>query len=408
MLKACPAFTKSVDPAARTVEQIVSVFNNVDLGGDRVNVGAFADSLAKWAGSGNVLPAYFSHQWDDPFSNIGGVIEAKELAPGDELLPDDQVVTDDGKTLRDLGGLYVKYQFDPEGENPKADQVFRILSKRRMTQASFAYDVVQQKRNSDGTNDLVKLNLIEVGPTLLGMNPATEGGLLSAKSLQQLHQLGITDEQVKAVVDALSKDVSHTFVAGIEDASRCSFPDCGKTIGAQCHVNRLSSDGPDGTKAVVSLTGSVEERQSSIFGLADAWAQDNNVGNGGYYATHLEATFDDHVVFCVEGWNDPWGQGEYFQASVEGNEDGTLSLGDPEAVNIEAVVVPKSRFVNAASKMALKATIRGDDETKSKSEAKAEAIGNAEGDQTGDESKSAKSGEAELLRIQADLALTEL
>lgn len=389
-----PAFTKSVDTETRTVEQIVSVFNNVDLGGDRVNEGAFTESLAKWAASGDPIPVFYSHQWDNPAALIGEVIEAKELLPGDPLL--------EGTGLEDLGGLYTKYQVD---DRPFADDVLLHLSRRRIKQASFAYDIAKHKRNSDGTTDLITLDIIEVGPTLLGMNPATT--LLSAKNLDELHKIGLSDDQVKTIVKVLAKDVSHTFIASEEDPTRCGFPDCGKTITAQCHQNRLSSDGPDGTKAVVSLAGSVEERQNAIFGLAEAWAMENDMGNGGYFATHLEATFDDHVVFCVEGWSDPWGQGEFFQAAVTTNDDGTLSLGDPEAVSIEAVVVPKSRLMDAAAKMALKATIRGDDETKSKSETKVEATGNTEGDLTGDESKSA-TGEASRVLLNIDLLRAEL
>jgi HK97 family phage prohead protease len=152
--KTVRAFTKAVDVEARTVEQIVSVFENVDLGKDRVKTGAFVKSLERWTSAGDPIPAIWSHMWDNPFAHIGAVIESKELPAGDPLLPEE---------ISELGGLWVKYLVD---EEPFADKVLDLLSKRRVREASFAYDVVEEKRNSDGTTDLIELEIIEVGPTL--------------------------------------------------------------------------------------------------------------------------------------------------------------------------------------------------------------------------------------------------
>lgn len=142
-------------------EAIVSVFGNVDSYGDRVVKGAFADTLAEWESSGDPIPVYWSHRMDDPDYNIGHVIEAKE--------------TDEG--------LWVKAQMDLEG--PKAQQVYRLLKGRRVTQFSFAYDideyqVVKTADDSDSVWELTKLKLYEVGPTPIGANQETE--LLSVKS----------------------------------------------------------------------------------------------------------------------------------------------------------------------------------------------------------------------------------
>src|SRR3954462_9543177 len=133
----CKAFTKAVteDPTTgdRFVEQIVSVFGNVDLGKDRVNAGAFSNTLAKWGASTNPLPVYFSHQWDNPYACIGEAVEMKELLSGDPLIADIPEIAD-------LGGLWVKYKVDG-AERAFADQVFHLLKERRVVQASFAYDV---------------------------------------------------------------------------------------------------------------------------------------------------------------------------------------------------------------------------------------------------------------------------
>lgn len=142
-------------------EAIVSVFGNVDSYGDRVVKGAFADTLAAWKASGDPIPVYWSHRMDDPDYNIGHVLEAVE--------------TDEG--------LWVKAQIDLEG--PKAQQVYRLLKGRRVTQFSFAYDideyrVVKTADDADSVWELTKLKLYEVGPTPIGANQETE--LLSVKS----------------------------------------------------------------------------------------------------------------------------------------------------------------------------------------------------------------------------------
>lgn len=140
-------------------EAIVAVFGNVDSGGDVIVKGAFTDTLSEWAASGDPIPVVWSHDSNDPFSHIGSVIEASE--------------TD--------AGLLVKGQLDLD--NPKAAQVHKLLKGRRVTQFSFAYSVQDGGPTVvDGENafELRRLKLYEVGPTLVGMNQATE--LLSAKS----------------------------------------------------------------------------------------------------------------------------------------------------------------------------------------------------------------------------------
>lgn len=154
---------KAYDELKGTAEAVVSVFGNVDLGGDRVMPGAFAKTLDEWKAKGDPIPVIWSHEWDDPTSHIGIVEDAAERA--------------------DLGGLWVKMRFDIEA-NPKAAYVARLLKERRVTQFSFGYFARDWKQvtDSDGTTvrELLDIDLFEVGPTLLGMNPATQ--LLEAAS----------------------------------------------------------------------------------------------------------------------------------------------------------------------------------------------------------------------------------
>lgn len=165
-------------------EAIVSVFGNVDSYGDVVEPGAFAESLAEWKASGNPIPVIWSHQWGDPDSHIGEVIEAAELAPGDPRLPD---------AIKANGGLWIKGRNDLS--EPKAAKVHKLLKGRRVTQFSFAYDIIDAASETvDGERvfRLKKLNVLEVGPTLIGVNRATDllaakaGKVLSAKNVEQL------------------------------------------------------------------------------------------------------------------------------------------------------------------------------------------------------------------------------
>lgn len=168
--KECPARIKAAGPADSLAEgqfvAIVSVFGNEDSVGDVVVPGAFADTLADWAAKGDPIPVLWSHDWSDPFSHIGVVMDAKET---------DQ-------------GLEVTGQIEDLDTNPTAQQVYRLLKGRRVTQFSFAYDVQEgawvdtedDQSNPYGYYELRKLTLYEVGPTLVGANQETE--LLAAKA----------------------------------------------------------------------------------------------------------------------------------------------------------------------------------------------------------------------------------
>jgi HK97 family phage prohead protease len=262
----CRAYIKSVNETDRTVEQIVSVFGNVDYGNDRVVLGAFKNSLERWAASGDPIPAIWSHTWDDPFAHIGAVIEARELVPGDPLLPAE---------IRDLGGLFTKYRVD---DKPFAGQVFDLLKERRVREASFAYDVLKERRAPDGANDLLELDLIEVGPTLKGMNPMTQ--LLSMKNVREAltaelgagwNVAGKTEEEVDAAVKrALEKAgvMPHTFIPGDDD--RCTV--CGLTRNTVGHLNLLEREA-EGEKAWVNVAGSIEEIQEQVYEAAFEWAR---------------------------------------------------------------------------------------------------------------------------------------
>lgn len=154
-IKAVRAQFKAVsDAPAGTFEAIVSVFGNVDLGGDRVVPGAFTRTLADWDASGDPIPVIWSHEWDDPMSHIGYVEKAEERPEG----------------------LYVRARLDVDN-NERAAYVARLLKERRVREFSFGYFAKGWRDTDDEeygrVRELTEIDLFEVGPTLLGMNPDT-------------------------------------------------------------------------------------------------------------------------------------------------------------------------------------------------------------------------------------------
>lgn len=171
-------------------EALVSVFGNEDSAGDVVTPGAFAKSLAAWEERGDPIPVIWSHEWSDPYAHIGHVLTAEE--------------TDDG--------LQVRAQLDLD--NPKAEQVYRLLKGRRVTQFSFAFDVrdaAEGTRGEKSVTELRELALHEVGPCLLGANQATE--LIAAKARQLSRGPGracSNTETLRAAYDALGAVLAET------------------------------------------------------------------------------------------------------------------------------------------------------------------------------------------------------
>jgi HK97 family phage prohead protease len=143
-------------PAGEVVA-LVSVFNNVDLVGDRVMPGAFSKSLAAIKDAGRAIPFIWSHNWGDPNAYIGKVTDAEETADG----------------------LLVKAElFD----TPTAQHIRTLLASGVVSEFSFAYDVIDQREGKDGVTELTEVNILEAGPTLKGANPATQ--LVGVRSLE--------------------------------------------------------------------------------------------------------------------------------------------------------------------------------------------------------------------------------
>lgn len=178
--KTYPVSLQTKDGEKGRVEALVSIFDNVDLGGDRVVKGAFAKSIERWKSTGFPVPVVFSHDWGDLWSHIGAVESLEETEKG----------------------LKAVYTLDVD-DNPAAAQVYRLMKRGTLKEHSFAYTIVNEKTAKDGANDLLELDIIEVGPTLKGMNPDTE--VLAVKSALEeaavLHRKDVVEQAVTAAVE---------------------------------------------------------------------------------------------------------------------------------------------------------------------------------------------------------------
>lgn len=151
-LKATPDISPDAEDAG-TFEGYASVFNNADTYGDIVRPGAFAETIAQFRDHGRAIPVLYGHDFADPFSNIGAVEEIKE----------------------DDHGLFVKARLDLD--NPKAQQVYRLMKAKRLNEMSFAYRVLDggwAEIDGEELYEITRVKLFEVSVVPVGANPQAE------------------------------------------------------------------------------------------------------------------------------------------------------------------------------------------------------------------------------------------
>lgn len=164
---------KALDEASGVAEMIVSVFSNLDEGKDRVMPGFFAESIAtrRTADGRPRAKGVWGHDWATP---VAITLDARELLPGDAILP---------AHLRDLGGLWVKGQFNLDTQRGK--EAFSDLRFGTIDEFSIGYSVKVQETDYDtGERRLIKGEWYEWSPVLVGMNDQT--ALLNVKQFAGL------------------------------------------------------------------------------------------------------------------------------------------------------------------------------------------------------------------------------
>lgn len=173
-----------------------------DSVGDVIQKGAFTQSLADWQAKGAPIPLLFGHRMDDPAYNIGHIVKAVE----------------------DEHGLLVWGRLDLEAE--KGRDTYRLIKSRRLTQLSFAYDVVESEplRLAKGGwgKTLKELKIHEVSLVPLGANRNTAVLAVKAAAEQVASAAGaFTKDERTALGDAIAQlEATHgSLVAllGVED-----------------------------------------------------------------------------------------------------------------------------------------------------------------------------------------------
>jgi uncharacterized protein len=233
-------------------EAIVSAFGNKDAYGDIMVPGAFLQTLSDFANAGDPIPVVWSHDWQDPMSHIGEVLNAAEV-PAAKFGPDSPP------------GLWVHGRNDIE-DNARAAQVQRLMLGRRVRQFSFAFEETDSGPGTYNGLDgwLIRgVKLFEVGPTLIGANQSTD--LIGAKSSDvSVAQARFTIIDLAARVKAGSRH-NAADVASLNDIHAALMD-----LGVSCGEKHAPADA-SGTKsdAVPSAEDDKQDRQGSTVESAD-------------------------------------------------------------------------------------------------------------------------------------------
>ena len=143
---------------AGTFQARVAVTGNVDRFGDRILPGAFTETLASWAASGRKIPVLYAHNWSTTDGILGGA-----TAHEDET------------------GLVIDAQLNLKRESARV--VYDALKAGEIGEFSFAFEAKDFRMVHEGGADvreLLAVDLFEVGPCVMGVNPDTE--LLTVKA----------------------------------------------------------------------------------------------------------------------------------------------------------------------------------------------------------------------------------
>ncbi len=122
-----------------------SVFENVDDGMDVIHPGAFAETLVKRAGR---IKVFYAHDWD------------KLIGPTPETLVEDDT------------GLYAKGRLSLGTFWGR--EVWELMKDGALTEGSIGYRAKDYEYREDGIRHLMRVDLFEISPVPLGMNPLTE------------------------------------------------------------------------------------------------------------------------------------------------------------------------------------------------------------------------------------------
>ncbi len=152
----------------------IAVFNNVDLGNDRIVKGAFKDSIK--AMDADLMPVLWQHKWDEP---IGVYTKLEE---------EDYGLYAEGKLV-----LGVR----------RADEAHKLMLARAVKGLSIGYMTKKSSRDGD-VRVLEKLDLMEASIVTFPMNPKAR--VTAVKSLRDFEEMltrdaGFTRSEALAIIN---------------------------------------------------------------------------------------------------------------------------------------------------------------------------------------------------------------
>jgi len=161
-------------------EGYFAIFENVDDGFDIMHQGAFARTLEKRA---NRVKVFYAHDWD---KLIG--------PPPTELREDEKGLFARGKLS--LGTFWGK-------------EVWALMKDGALTEGSIGYRAKDYEYGENGLRHLYAVDLYEISPVPLGMNPLTElraiksalglqGDVSAASLVERIERLSATVDELKA------------------------------------------------------------------------------------------------------------------------------------------------------------------------------------------------------------------
>ena len=171
-------------------EAVVSVFGNVDRGGDRMIPGAFKSSLrSPDQGGRGFPPIVWSHLWG--VVPVGKTMQAEEVtgfktekgAVVDGLYLAGEFFVDSHQTAKEVYTAMTEKGGD--GLPPLRDWSFGYTAKKVVQRGDPEFEPL----NKGHIRDLVEVDLLEAGPTLVGMNPAAATVGMKALRASTLGQL---------------------------------------------------------------------------------------------------------------------------------------------------------------------------------------------------------------------------
>lgn len=144
----------------RIVEGYASVFGNVDLHGDIVAPGAFAEAVSEFNSGSVSIPIYFEHaHLYGPILPVGHVLSLEE---------DKRGLKYEGEIVDTTAGL----------------DLIKLLDAGSVGESSFQYRVYAEEFDDEGIRTLTKLGLREVSVVVWGANPETTSSLKSSGDLE--------------------------------------------------------------------------------------------------------------------------------------------------------------------------------------------------------------------------------